>query len=367
MKKRLFLILIVLPALSISEIKKAEELGVDPVESTFQKQLRQARFNHEWCIKTSLPRQAEERKYIHPDYHLGLSLIEQYTNCYKQYADEAFTALYQQERHIEFDIERTIENYISDRINNDLEYKFDDELDDKIDELVKENLDFIKSQRYALEEEVSSITVKAYENSKFVKKFHSPDERAINREKLVNLGHSFNHYDKAKAKYLRLETFYSQFQEALEELNSNHEWCVSRASPNIAEIDPRYAEGQKRINPNYDPGLGVFEQYINCHKRYAKASLTFICKKEKEYKDHHQYFVSNGIFGGRRDFIKEQLDFIVDQRRAQEEKISSITVKAYENDTHAQRILGSDETRLNREKLVDLTYRFDSCDKVLEE
>ena len=159
-----------------------------------------------------------------------------------------------------------------------------------------------------------------------------------------------------------METLYSQFQIAIETANSTHEFCVFLSSPSLSEMIPNLNHTHSDVGYSH----GLLEQYTACYRKYTKDALTLMCEKEKQLKDVIRSFEDESQSGDNLELMKEQLDFIVSARLAQVEKGSEITVAAYENDVQAQTLHGSDKAAINREKLFNLRYSFNSCDKILE-
>ena len=163
-----------------------------------------------------------------------------------------------------------------------------------------------------------------------------------------------------KAEELGLATFYSEFQKALETAKSIHDDCLWFIRPSLPEIRPGLN------GTRFDNGLSLLEQYSVCYRRYTKASLTLLCEKEKELRDVIRFFEADSQSGDELESMKEQLDFIVSARLTQKEKDFEISVTAYENNESVQAYHGPDKVAINREKLFNLSYDFNSCDKILE-
>ena len=169
--------------------------------------------------------------------------------------------------------------------------------------------------------------------------------------------------DIEKAEELKIKTFYSLFQERLKQARSNHEFCIRIAHPSLLEIDPLV----KYTSPGEDYGPDLLEQYTDCYYEYAKKSLSLLCQKEKELKESIQSLEENGEKEEPLELKKKQLEFIVSERLALEQKGSSITANSYINHELARAIHGSRKLKINFHKLSQIGYGLNSCDKILEE
>ena len=170
--------------------------------------------------------------------------------------------------------------------------------------------------------------------------------------------------DIEKAEELKIKTFYSLFQESLKQARRNHTSCTITINPNLLEIIPPLA---KQFRPDEDYGPDLVEQFTNCYYEYAKDSLSILCEKERELNTTIQSIEEMGEKQGSLELKKKQLEFIVSERLALEQKGSSITAYSYSNHELAQAVHGSDNSKIVLQKLSQLGYGLNSCDKILEE
>ena len=169
--------------------------------------------------------------------------------------------------------------------------------------------------------------------------------------------------DIEKAEELKIKTFYSLFQESLKQASRNHAICTLKVNPNLLEVSPLV----KQFRPDEDYGPDLVEQFTNCYYEYAKDSLSLLCEKERELKMTIQSIEEMGEKLGSLELKKKQLEFIVSERLALEQKGSSITAYSYSNHELAQSLHGSDKSKIVLQKLSQLGYGLNSCDKILEE
>ena len=102
-----------LPMMSFADIKKVEELKIKTFYSLFQERLKQARSNHEFCIRIAHPSLLEIDplvKYTRSSEDYGPDLLEQYTDCYYEYAKKSLSLLCQKEKELKESIQSLEEN-----------------------------------------------------------------------------------------------------------------------------------------------------------------------------------------------------------------------------------------------------------------
>ena len=359
-KKIFAVILTTFFVLSFSDLKKAEELNLEPFYSQFQEALEQARLNHTWCVTHAFPsiKDIDPRAFekTNPDV-ADLTLLEQYATCYHEYAKDSLTLICEKELELRKRIQLNSQFHL-----------FEEDFE------LKEQLAFITLERKALEEKGSEITAEAYKNNSTAqglsvtdKAHNAKQNKLLNSSLGVDSCHTIQTFNKAGE--LEIEPFYSQFQYALKQANSNHSWCAYWASLSVAEIDPSYAQWKKQRNPNVDLSLSLMEKYLICYHRYVKDSLSLICEKERQLKEAIRTLAEEGGLKNLLDLeLKiKQLDFITSQRKAEKEQGSLILVNTYKNNRLAQRVHGWDSARENLKILSNLGLGVNSCDEIKEE
>ena len=178
------LIILLLPTMSFAGIEKAEELKMKTFYSLFQKSLKQARSDHTFCTLSINPNSLEINPmviYTNPSEDYGPDIPEQFTNCYYEYARDSLSLLCEKER----ELKQTIQIF---------EEK--GETKDSL-ELKKKQLEFIISERQALEKKGSSITANSFQKHETAQVVVGPDKSDSVFHKLSQLGYGLNSCDKA--------------------------------------------------------------------------------------------------------------------------------------------------------------------------
>ena len=356
MLKKRCLILLLLPLMSFADREKAGSVWLDAFYLSFEKALKKARHHHTWCAISTHPNSLEISpmvKYTRPGEDYGLTLMEQYTNCYRDYAQDSLTLICEEEKALRAFIQ-SLEEEGDIRKTRLLEFK-------------KEQLSYLILERRAQEEKGSVITAKAYESDETAKAIHGFEEFAENRDKLSHLGYGKDSCDKIlgigmkKAGELGLEPFYLSFKASLKQAQFDHEDCVYFVRPNLFEI----TGDEKFLRPDASDGPFIMEQYTSCYEEYIKKALTPLCQKEREIKQEISSSNKNWTLGF--TLPRKHLSFFSSERQHQEIKASFMTARAYQNDKNVWPILGLDKAHENLKTLSDLSLDTKSCNEILGE
>ena len=176
---------LILAKTSFSDTDRALELELETFYSKYKEAIEQARVNNEWCVTIANPSSLEISpmvKYTRPNGFYGPSLLEQFTECYKNYAKQTLSFICEKERELKEAL-LSFEEKKDEKKTEDLELK-------------KNQLDFIVSERLHLEKPGSLITVKAVKNNSLARAVLGSDEFAIVQKKITDLSFGLNSCDK---------------------------------------------------------------------------------------------------------------------------------------------------------------------------